>query len=164
MVSEPHDVIRRLFTIALVIAGSAWGSYVLVHAVITGDQKDPAPTALGVYRQLLLKSGFLIFSNIVLTVFVGFLLFHLLWYRQVEFVSDADCLLSWQRDDDVQVPLGILRAMQPTHIRVPLWAQAFVTKPIYGDGALHPKFVKIPPAWRSLDEVRLPVECKPVST
>lgn len=160
VVSEPHDALRRAITIGLVIAGSAWASYVLIHAVITGDQTNPAPTALGVYRSLLLKTPFLLVSNLVMTLFVAFLLFQLFWYRQVEFVSNGDCLLAWQRDDDVEVPLGILRSMQPADFRVPLWAQAFVTKPIYGEGTLHPQYFEIPPAWRNLDEIRIPVECQ----
>ncbi len=165
VVSEPNDRVRQFVDVMLIILGSVWVSVSVLYTVVTGDANgDPRPTLLSLYRARIQQTWFIIASNLVLTVAATYIGYQLLWYRQVEFISNADCILVMQENDGSQVEFGILRAFQPMRIRVPIREGSYVTQAIYDKDGLHPVLIKIPAAWEDSDAIRSPVDCKRAQT
>jgi hypothetical protein len=163
IVSEPHDWIRRRVDVGFIALGSLWVAFLIVHTVIKGEALDARATLLSTYRARLTEPLFLILSNLILFVCAGYMAIHLLRYRQVEFISNADCFLVLERDGK-RMELGILRPLTPTRYRVPVSGESFLTRDVYDQGGLHPTYLLIPPIWENSNAIRKSVNCKPAGS
>jgi hypothetical protein len=118
MVSEPYDPSRALVENVVLLGGVVFSSYSLIFIVITGKSTDALPSLLKLYRDSLSRLSFLATTNVMLTLILALLVYQLIFFRQVEFLSSIDVEI--YLGDTVGKParLAFVRAKSPTYLRL----------------------------------------------
>lgn len=153
MVSETHDPSRALVDNVVIMGGVFFSAYSLVFMVITGKSDDALPSLLKLYRQSLARPSFLVVSNALLTAVLGLLLYQLVCFRQVEFLSGTD--IEIYLGDALGEPdrLALIRARTPTSLRLSIGDHQVVVKDVATQGWIDSQSVNVP---SMLKELKLP--------
>src|SRR5688572_2783738 len=115
MLTFPNDDRwRERLTLAVSLSGAAWSAAVLVEYVRTGAQGSLKERLLRTYRTLLQQLAFLCGSSIVLGAVVLTLVYVLLGFGPVHFVSGAGVAVTIHLDDPKgeAEPIGTVPAGQ----------------------------------------------------
>lgn len=152
--SEPQDSVAQQLGSALFIFAIIWGAYVVVMTVRHGDRDAVLKNLFSEYRRQLGHMPFLIVANVILTVLAGFLVYQLIFFRQVEFTFPTEVEL--MLNDTVGHPqvLGIIKENQPTKYRLRVGERLLAYKQVKNGRLIALKPLRVPFVW-SKDELPL---------
>lgn len=142
--SEPHDADRALVDNLFVLGGAVWVACVAVYFVVTGKKEDALPDLLRLYRGLLKKVWFLWVANIAGTVLVVIIVYHLAFFRQVEFLSTNDMELVLNDRVTELVIIGFVRAKTPTSFRLRIGSRKLVFREIGSEKVFDQMTLSVP--------------------
>lgn len=149
--SEPQDYFPQLLGNTLIVIGSVWGGYVIAMTLKHGSKENVIKRLQDEYTRLLNNLRFLYVSSTLLTMVAGILLYQLICYRQVEFISTSDVRLVL--NDTVGKPelLGVIKEKQPTKFRLRIGKGYLAYTRLTSDSPVALEPLEVTPWWSSKD-------------
>ena len=152
--SEPHDADRALIDNLFVLGAAGWLACVTIYFVVTGKTENAMPSLLRLYRGLLNKVWFLWIANIAGTALVGIIVYHLVFFRQVEFLSTTEVELILNDRAGEVVLIGFVQARIPSSYRLPIGSRKLVFREIGSDKILDQMTLPVPSVIQDPRKVR----------
>jgi hypothetical protein len=152
--SEPNDPWRTRFFLVITVVGSIWASLLLIITIIKGPQVNVVATVINAYRELLNKLPFLIISNLILSLVTGLLVWQLLMYRQVEFVSNQSGYIYLEEGIGPNYRLGPIEQDKPVFYRLRTGLRRMVLKSAYEE-VLYSSAENVEPFWQKSEAIKI---------
>ena len=142
-VSNQNDGYRAFIDTVKYILPATLVIIIFMHGVITGEAKNKWLILYTSYRKLMTSNLFLILSNLLLTIFMAFNFYEIIFFRQVKFYlipgPETNGLVEIMHYSDVENKIGVVSTDLPFTKRLPIgenrlyYVQAGAEEPFSGD-------------------------------
>jgi hypothetical protein len=157
--SVQEDAYRSLIDAGIAIGGSAYVAIILVTILRLGSREKAISYLIDGYRRLLASRLFLFASNVALLTGCGILVWQLLWYRQVELLSDSPCRAFLNDAPGQRAFLGHMSPDVPERRRLRVGKRHLVFMGTSEDSVANVESVQVPPVLSSSNLQTVRVTC-----
>jgi hypothetical protein len=149
--SVPEDAYRPLLDGGIAVVGALYAGALVVIAIGSGERDSGAKALFETYRRAYNRGAFLVVGNAALTTAFLFLLWQLMFFRQVSITAQGICRAFLNDELGSVQPMGMAEDSKPLLRRLPVGQRHLVFKEAATDRLITAVQVVVQPVWRRVD-------------